>query len=818
MIELKNLKKVYHNKRGVQVEALKDVNLTLPSQGLVFIVGKSGSGKSTLLNLLGALDQPTTGEIDIDGKKLNKKLLDAYRNQYVGFIFQEFYLFDEYSVYDNICLALKLQRKKPSKKRVHELLEHLGIEKLEHRKPNELSGGERQRVAIARALIKNPHMILADEPTGNLDVKSSEQIFNILKAISVSKLVVVVSHDLEFAKKYGDRIIEISDGRIVQDVKITNLKPKISMFPRVRKSRLPFLYRLKMVMTNLKAKPLRLFMTTLLLACSFIFTAFMLNASLFDETKLVIDTMKNNQLNIYKVEHRIVSYDGSGYNKLLTQEDQKEIEKKTKRKVNPIYQLKHEGELLKMPFLENDSLEAYYQSVPRYISVVEVNDEKLFTSLIGNKAKKEDEIVISQYMADGIIKIGLKDAEGKEYQPQSYEQIVTDKHSFLLGENKVHIVGIIRNKSKAFEDAKKTGNFSSEKQYQEFLNEIENANLVYTKGFVEHAKLTQSKESVLKSIYLNVKNTNIGDFQYLKEPITVVGKDRKEEIKELNKNDMILSFDSVLKLYPYLDKSFQTYMKEHQELSYQTLQEQFIEENKDKIFILDEEVLLNYGVEEEFKVKVRGISFTDNNYISLQLYDSIPLSLKECYSYFIYENDYHNMEEVLRNMRLESSFREHEVYDGYAYQVPYMLEIQNTTTTYHVLYRIILIVSLVFLVFTLLLFTNFITTTISYSKKKIGILRALGAKRFDITRIFALESFFISLVSYGLSMIGFYYILEWLNQSSFPSTTHIFKGFYIETYTYFIMFLYSIVLSVCITILSLSKVLKIKPIDAIRKK
>lgn len=132
MIELRGVSKVYRNKKGVKVQALKNIDLTLPSKGLVFIVGKSGSGKSTLLNLLGTLDHPTEGTIYVDGKKLTKKMEEAYRNQYIGFIFQEFHVFDEYTVYDNICLSLRLQKKHPSKEKIERLLETLGLDGLEH--------------------------------------------------------------------------------------------------------------------------------------------------------------------------------------------------------------------------------------------------------------------------------------------------------------------------------------------------------------------------------------------------------------------------------------------------------------------------------------------------------------------------------------------------------------------------------------------------------------------------------------------------------------------------------------------------------------
>ena len=220
MIELKNIIKVYKSKKSSSTKALDNINLKLSDRGMTFILGKSGSGKSTLLNIIGGLDNITEGDMLVDGtniKKFKKNKYDAYRNTYIGFIFQDFNILEEYNVYENIELALKLQNKKTNAKEINELLNQLGIGNLEKRKINELSGGQKQRVAIARALIKKPKVILADEPTGNLDRASSEQIFNILKEISKDRLVVVVSHDIESAQKYADRIVQIEDGKIIND-------------------------------------------------------------------------------------------------------------------------------------------------------------------------------------------------------------------------------------------------------------------------------------------------------------------------------------------------------------------------------------------------------------------------------------------------------------------------------------------------------------------------------------------------------------------------------------------------------------------------
>ena len=226
MLEVRNLSKIYKStvKNGVDTKALDDVSLTFPEKGMVFLLGKSGSGKSTLLNVCGGLDAPTSGEIIVKGKSsksFSQSDFDSYRNTFIGFIFQEYNILNEFSVEDNIALALELQGKPKDKRVIAELLEQVDLSGFAKRKPNTLSGGQKQRIAIARALVKSPEIIMADEPTGALDSATGKQVFDTLKKLSADKLVIVVSHDRDFAELYGDRIIELKDGKILSDVSKT---------------------------------------------------------------------------------------------------------------------------------------------------------------------------------------------------------------------------------------------------------------------------------------------------------------------------------------------------------------------------------------------------------------------------------------------------------------------------------------------------------------------------------------------------------------------------------------------------------------------
>ena len=264
MLQLKDIVKKY-NTGGTEIEVLKKVNISFRESEFVSILGASGSGKTTLLNIIGGLDKYSSGDMLLMGrstKEFTDRDWDSYRNGTIGFVFQSYNLIGHLSVIENVKLALSIsgESNKENDLKAKKALEDVGLGEHLHKKPNQLSGGQMQRVAIARALVTDPKIILADEPTGALDSKTSVQIMELIKEISKEKLVIMVTHNPELARKYSDRIVSVKDGEIIEDTKPYTEQEGNNGY-ELKKTAMVFSSAIKSSFKNLLTKKFRSLMT-----------------------------------------------------------------------------------------------------------------------------------------------------------------------------------------------------------------------------------------------------------------------------------------------------------------------------------------------------------------------------------------------------------------------------------------------------------------------------------------------------------------------------------------------------------------------------
>lgn len=792
MIVLKEIEKIYLTKNSPQVVALKNINLTFESKGMVFITGKSGCGKSTLLNILGALDSCTSGSMIIENKNINEfteKELDNYRNSYVGFVFQEFHVLNAYNVYDNIRLAKELQQEKISEKELDAYLEKVSLTNLGKRKMNELSGGQKQRIAILRALIKNPRIILADEPTGNLDKINSEQIFGILKEISQEKLVIIVTHDLEAAQKYADRIIELKDGEIINDTKPTLNPEKTTL--TLKESHLPFLFALKLAWNNLKRYPKKCILTIILFFISLLCCILLINSSLFNSTSLAIKLMNLNEN--YNIEVHKINYvqNTKWKEEWQTAEDQylKNIYSET---TNPIYELYDFTTPLTFYLNTPQEPTKLFPTTPNITSYVEIKDPKILTNLTGSIPTSSNEIVIHEYLADYIINYGIKEKNGS-WIPQNEEELLSKTHPIYLGDNEAYISGILKEETSYTEES-----LEDETTYAAYQNYIQKASTVYVKGFTNEVKLNQTKESTLNQFTLasdhqqKLSFTALDTLQENESLLTIdaliLGNSKFKKAHEEYLNTNPLSTEEETKLWA------NNYLKQYQ--------------TECNLFFQD---FLNY---QNIPITVKIIGIADENILSSSLVEKYMTTGKRKTGVLIHEENSHTLQELLSNLNFQVTFlnvgeNPYEVSSN-------MISITNEVSTlYNTLKKGISFLALTFTAFTFLLLLNIVDDTVRYSKKEIGVLRALGTSKKDIFKIFAIETSTITLLSYILSFIGWFILITCLNNwySSIYSAKAI--AFYTSIYTPILTLLLSLGLALCITLLTLEHVNKLKPIKLI---
>ena len=792
MIRFENVSKEYRSKKGQTTKALTDININLNNKGLIFIIGKSGSGKSTLLNILGGLDSKTSGKIYIDNKDIDsfkEKDFDSYRNTYIGFIFQDFNLLEEYNVFDNVMLSAKLQKKKVDKEEILNLLDRLGLKGLEYRNINELSGGQKQRVGIARALIKNPKIILADEPTGNLDSISSKETFKLLKEISKEKLVVVVSHDLENANTYADKILELQDGKAIRND--LNIKEQDNSTFTSVSAKLPFKECLHFAFTSLKSNKVKLFFTIILTMISLVFMGISVNSFLYDKGTFMAGVMRDNNEYIFDISKIEVEPAGASFPFDLTNDDLNILKENINEELNPTYRLYNNNRLLTFTYGDYVEPDEDFDHVPMWFNYIELKDDRILGNIKGKIPVNSNEIMVHKNVARYICKYGILDSTNNIYKPNSIDELINSNKEIMLGDNKVIITGIVD-------------------------NDLNDDYFIYVNGFVDNAILNNNINTFLTDSYLSKKEITAKNIAIYNNNVQLI----TNTITTLNKDEIIISLDLFRELDNNFNDELNEYLLNNSEDNYSSLINTFtnsyINTNNsfNNLYITFNGNLNSNSIKNDLKVV--GISLDNNNYVSNDYITEIEStnSNKYNFSYRVYEDNYNELKNIINTY--ETNYNKSGIY--YYLTLPHYDDLEQINAIYSFLAKYINIITLVFVLFTILLFSNFIYISITYSKKQIGILRALGTNKNDIVKIFLYESIIVGIMSYIISIILWFISINLLNNSLFGDKTYILNGIVTNPWVPVIMFIYTIIISIIITIISLSKITKIKPIDAILNK
>lgn len=823
MITLKNVCKSYVSKRKCRVDALTDVSLDIADRGLVFVLGKSGSGKSTLLNLLGGLDGATGGEIIVDGKNFadfKKCDYDRYRNEYVGFVFQDFNLLNDFNVSGNVALALHLSRNTEINDKVSNALKTVGLsDSYLMRKIDELSGGEKQRVAIARAIIKESKIILADEPTGNLDSATGESIWNIFKELSRSKLVVVVSHDRDSAEKYADRIIEISDGRVIADtVKNDVCSPTLSdtvrqgldddakaedgistdTVPSSKRKRLSNKVCLKMGVNNLFKRKVKSVCVILLS----IFTVFALLVTevvnAFSPEKSFAEFIENNNIDYISVSQGFLKNGNEfdPFEHVLKPSTERYIKRNARYIKNGIIKSKEDILAMGLTFVSepldiNDrsvyltmkGLDSLYQN---YNAVVEINGykEKL------NARDHPPEILTGKYMqenGDRFLCAGI---------------VATDKCNKLVYDvfpKKFVTEGCIYNK------------YNNVHMY--YLNSDERFPEVRLKfGGVDYAHFFEIQA---QPSYIGAKI------------ITKDGLFRSGEVS-LADDEIVLSYE----MYSYMFKakseweyispgyidlvSVPEHIGDTVPISIQTYEER--------------ETLIDLGSKKlagvVFDCPRSGQSESLYGYMrfatGLDTYKNILLSIEYNSEFLIQVSSIKDISDFLVDFRDDHtgyviSIGSELVDYYYDEEVNYAGQIYGFEhDIYEVKFIFLAIAVLMAVIFTLLVI-NLISFSVANRRKEIGILSALGTTNRDLIKIFIIETLIISLITIVFNIVGIYisaYVFNNVISSYLSVSVPLMR---VDIFTYMTLFGAAVILPVLATLIPLRKIFKMKPIDAIKE-
>ena len=806
MLKLTNVTKTYVSKKSKQkVDALRGVSFELADTGMVFILGKSGSGKSTLLNMLGGLDSPTTGEIVVDGvsmKDFKQADYEGYRNGYVGFIFQEFNLLNEFNVKDNIALALHLSKGDNIDERVLKALQQVELsEEYLTRRVDEMSGGEKQRVAIARTIVKDSKMILADEPTGNLDEATGESIWNILKELSKTRLVVVVSHDRDSATKYGDRVIEIADGSVIadsgkQDV-INEVKEKFTS----KKRRLSFVTCLKMGVNSLfqhKVRSTCVLVLSILTLLALIITQLCLS---YSTPLTVAKFIKKND-----IDYIVIKGD-----RITRNEDRAFLDE------NATYIKYQRGSCNATVNGKQDILNMGFSFVGE---AMELDKDSFY---ITNKALKDrddylDKTQNNNYKSDYY----LDDNGDKVYfdkSPSSWEDFIGKRVQISRLGNEVPpiLAGIV--------DVSNASEFELDYLPETFVTED-----FLTDYYYVFNRLVLSEKDGIVDIG--------GDKQY-SGPMTIDSSTTSVWLPKtdiyvtgsgmVNYREFTLGDGEIVITYEMLQAFFDVkdrfdYVEETTKNNYTLLE---IPEQIGKTYpfvIYDEqgELVANLG---ELKIVAVGFNLHDGADVvaCVNKATSWDLYSQTCKEYLVKLSSVSNIRSFITDLSQNhciNVIRAGTIHYLYSNSEKDCVEFAEMFGRHIGSFTLIIgLISAILTLVLLALATNLIALSITGRKRDIGILSALGTSNKDIAKIFVIETLVIATITFIVVLIASFICGAVFNHHfaySYVKIDHLMSFFNVDLPTVGILIAATFGLHLLATMLPLSKISKLKPIDAIR--
>ncbi len=703
MLELKNIKKSYTTGDFTQV-ALKEINLKFRKNEFVAILGPSGSGKTTLLNIVGGLDRYDSGNLIINNQetiKFKDQTWDAYRNNCIGFIFQSYNLISHISILANVEMGMTLSGVKSSKRhsKAKEVLKKVGLKDHMHKKPNQLSGGQMQRVAIARALANDPDIILADEPTGALDTKTSVQIMELIKEIAKDKLVIMVTHNPELAKTYASRVIEMRDGEVISDSNPIKQSEKDEKDYKIKRTSMSFLSALKLSLNNIKTKKGRTILTSFASSIGIIGIASILSLSNgFDRQ---IDIFERNTLSSLPI---IVSTQSLNLDEEAMAEMQNSV--KTTDEDYPNIDFVIPEKSMEETFTHKNNI------TEDYIKYIEKANPDIVSGLAYNRYTRLNLI----NKIDGKVKIvNINMGSAPKNLSNDKLSVIAEKYDILTGreaKEKDELILIVDSKNHVTEDI------------------ISSLGLDTTK---ENIKFEDILNSEIKLVLNKDYYTKIGNYFSINTDLD----------KLYNSDETItLKIVGIVRL----KEEFPSYAQSSGLAYTEKLLDYVISENKNSDIVkAQKNAKHNVLTGEAFDLTTEEGKETKNQVLAYLGDEAVPYMVQ------IFPRDFNAKDELLKYLDKYNEGKEAKDQIVYTDQAEIISSLSSNIMD--AITIVLIAFSAISLIVSSIMIGIIMYISVLERTKEIGILRSLGARKKDISRVFNAETFIIGMSSGILGII-----------------------------------------------------------------